>query len=355
MTGDATTDAATPIRTRRVFAATHVVGDGRRIDWAATLGFRHHVWAQGLGVADAMDTAQRGSGLDWPAARELIRRTAAEAGGPLVVGVGTDQLAPGPSTLLRISAAYEEQLAVAAQAGAQPVLMCSRALAATARHADDYAMVYGRLLDQLDGSSKALLHWLGPMFDPQLAGYWGSADLDAATDVVLDLIKAHADRIDGIKVSLLDAEREIRLRRALPAGVRLYTGDDFNYPTLIAGDADGHSDALLGVFDPLAPVAATALRCLDAGDVAGFRALLDPTVELARHLFAAPTQHYKTGVVFLAWLNGHQPQFTMLGDAQRRRSPAHLAELARLAARAGVLTQPDRAAGLCRELLGLSA
>jgi len=344
---------AVPRRTRRVFAAAHVVGDGPRIDWDATLAFRHHLWAHGLGVADAMDTAQRGAGLDWPAARELICRTASEASGDLVVGVGTDQLPPGPATLPDIVAAYEEQLAVAVEAGVQPVLMCSRALADTARGADDYSFVYGRLLDQLDGT--ALLHWLGPMFDPALAGYWGSSDLDQATASVLELINAHVGKVDGIKISLLDAEREVAIRRSLPVGVRLYTGDDYNYPDLIAGDADGHSDALLGVFDPLAPVAAAALRCLDEGDLAGFHARLDPTVELARHLFAAPTQHYKTGVVFLAWLNGHQDRFTMLANAQTLRSREHLAELARLAGSAGVLTRPDRAAALGREYLGGAA
>ena len=341
---------AAPPRTRRVFAAAHVVGDGPRIDWDATMAFRQHIWAHGLGVADAMDTAQRGAGLDWTMARELIRRSAAEASGPLVVGVGTDQLAPGPTTLPDIVAAYEEQLAVAIEVGAQPVLMCSRALAATARGSDDYALVYGGLLRQLDG--KALLHWLGPMFDPELAGYWGSSDLDTATATVLALIDAHVDRVDGIKISLLDASREVRIRRALPAGVRLYTGDDYNYPELIAGDTDGHSDALLGVFDPLAPVAAAALRHLDDGDVAGFHAALDPTVDFARHLFAPPTQHYKTGIVFLAWLNGHQERFTMLGDAQTSRSREHLIELVRLADRAGVLAAPDRAMALSREFFG---
>jgi hypothetical protein len=300
-------------RSRTVFAAAHVVADPAAdrspgapavLDWDATLAFRHHLWALGLGVADAMDTAQRGMGLDWPATRELIRRSGAQAaavGGALCCGVGTDQLAPAaqPHTLTEIGDAYEAQLEVVEQAGAQPVLMCSRALAGVARDPEDYAKVYARLLGQ--AGRPVILHWLGDMFDPALRGYWGGADLDAATASVLAIIREHAAKIDGIKVSLLDAEREVALRRALPAGVRLYTGDDFNFPELIAGDEQGFSHALLGIFDPLAAQAAEALARLDAGDAAGFRAVLDPLVPLARHIFAAPTQHYKTGVVFLAY------------------------------------------------------
>ncbi|MGV9270810.1 dihydrodipicolinate synthase family protein [Kitasatospora sp. NPDC003701] len=357
--------AATPPASRVAYAAAHVVADPlghnapgapAAVDWDTTLAFRRHLWSLGLGVADAMDTAQRGMGLDWPATRELIRRSGAEAraaGGLLACGAGTDQLDPGTHTLATITAAYQEQLTVVEEAGARPILMASRALARTARGADDYLRVYGDLI----GSSArpVILHWLGEMFDPALAGYWGSGDLDTATATVLALIREHADRIDGIKVSLLDAEREVALRRALPAGVRLYTGDDFHYPELVRGDGLGHSDALLGVFDPIAPVAAAALRALDEGDLDRYDALFAPTLPLARHLFAAPTFHYKTGVVFLAWLAGHQEHFTMVGGAQSGRSVPHLVELFRLADAAGVLPDPDRAADRMRRLLAVAA
>jgi uncharacterized protein DUF993 len=340
-----------PARSRIVFAAAHVVADPAadqspggpaQLDWDATLRFRHRLWSLGLGVADALDTAQRGAGLDWPAARELIRRSGAEAqacGGRLCCGAGTDQLPPGRAGLGDIVAAYEEQLDAVEQAGAQPVLMCSRALAASARGPDDYAKVYGTLLGQ--AARPVILHWLGDMFDPALHGYWGAADLDVAADNVLAIIAEHADQVDGIKVSLLDAGREVALRRRLPPGVRLYTGDDFNFAELIAGDEHGFSDALLGVFDPLAAPAALALRALDDGDVASFRAVLDPLVPLARHIFAPPTQYYKTGVVFLAWLSGYQDHFVMVGGQQTGRDRPHLAELFRLAADAGLF--PDAA------------
>ncbi|MFJ9519363.1 dihydrodipicolinate synthase family protein [Kitasatospora sp. NPDC101801] len=339
---------------RIAFAAAHVVADPRgenapgapaAVDWDATLAFRHHLWSLGLGVADAMDTAQRGMGLDWAATKELITRSGAEArtvGGRLACGVGTDQLTSPDASLAQILAAYEEQLAVVEEAGAQPILMASRALAAAADGPEDYLHVYGRLLSQ--SREPVILHWLGEMFDPALAGYWGSADLDRATGTVLDLIREHADRIDGIKVSLLAADHEIALRRALPEGVRLYTGDDFNYPQLIRGDELGHSHALLGIFDPIAPVAAAALRALDAGDLDGYDRLLAPTLPLARHLFAAPTYHYKTGIVFLAWLAGHQGHFTMVAGAQSGRSVPHLIELSRLAEAAGILPDPVLAA-----------
>ncbi|MGW6919123.1 dihydrodipicolinate synthase family protein [Kitasatospora sp. NPDC054939] len=354
-----------PPASRIAYAAAHVVADPlggnapgapAAVDWEATLAFRRHLWSLGLGVADAMDTAQRGMGLDWPATRELITCSGAEAraaGGLLACGVGTDQLAPGTHTVETIVSAYEEQLAVVEDAGARPILMASRALAAGARGADDYLRVYDHLIKQ--SRHPVVLHWLGEMFDPALAGYWGSADLDEATATVLTLIHEHADRIDGIKVSLLDAEREIALRRALPAGVRLYTGDDFHYPQLIRGDELGHSDALLGVFDPIAAVAAAALHALDAGDLDRYDALFAPTLPLARHLFAAPTCHYKTGVVFLAWLAGHQDHFTMVGGAQSGRSLTHLVELFRLADAAGVLPDPDLAADRMRRLLAVAA
>ena len=341
---------------RTVFAAAHVVADPGAdnapgapavLDWDATLAFRHHLWSLGLGVADAMDTAQRGMGLDWPATRELIRRSGAEArsvGGLLCCGVGTDQLAATPAdhSLTEIGDAYEAQLEIVEQAGAQPVLMCSRALAAVARGPEDYAAVYSRILEQT--GRPVILHWLGDMFDPALRGYWGSADLGTAIDSVLAIIRDHAARIDGIKLSLLDADREIALRRALPAGVRLYTGDDFNFPALIAGDEQGHSHALLGVFDPLATQAADALGRLDAGDVPGFRAVLDPLVPLARHLFAAPTQFYKTGVVFLAYLAGHQEHFRMIDRQETGRDAAHLSTLYGMALHAGILPDPELAA-----------
>ncbi|GLZ46902.1 hypothetical protein Acsp06_30870 [Actinomycetospora sp. NBRC 106375] len=346
---------------RVAYAAAHVVADpladntpGRPavLDWDATLAFRHHLWRQGLGVADAMDTAQRGAGLDWAATTELIRRSAAEAatvGGALVCGAGTDQLPPGPHDLATIRRAYTEQLAVVTDAGATPVIMCSRALAAAARGPDDYAAVYGALLDQVQ--EPVLLHWLGPAFDPALEGYWGSADLDLATKGLLAIIGEHADRVDGVKISLLDADREIGLRRALPAGVRCYTGDDFHYPELIAGDELGHSDALLGVFDAIAPAAAAALEALDAGDRDGYARLFAPTVPLARWIFDAPTFHYKTGIVFLAWLAGHQSHFTMVGGMQSARSLPHLGELFVLADRAGLLPDPEVAADRMQLLL----
>ncbi|GAA3395446.1 dihydrodipicolinate synthase family protein [Streptomyces roseoviridis] len=352
-----------PFTSRTVFSAAHVVADPyadttpdspAAVDWDATLAFRRHLWAHGLGVAEAMDTAQRGMGLDWTGAAELIRRSAAEAkavGGSIACGVGTDQLTAG--SLAEIRAAYEEQLAVVEESGAQAILMASRALAAEAKDPEDYAEVYGHLLRQ--ASEPVILHWLGPMFDPALEGYWGSADLDAATDVFLEVIAAHPDKVDGIKVSLLDAGREVALRRRLPDGVRCYTGDDFHYPELIAGEepsAGGRfSHALLGVFDPLGPLAAEAVRVLDTGDRDGFRKLLDPTVPLARHLFQAPTRFYKTGVVFLAWLAGHQDHFTMVGGLQSARSLPHLARAYELADGLGLFPDPALAESRMRSLL----
>ncbi|MGA5327728.1 dihydrodipicolinate synthase family protein [Streptomyces griseoincarnatus] len=352
-----------PLTSRTVFSAAHVVADPyadttpdspAAVDWDATLAFRRHLWAHGLGVAEAMDTAQRGMGLDWAGAAELIRRSAAEAkavGGRIACGVGTDQLTGGPATLAEVRAAYEEQLAVVEESGAQAILMASRALAATAQGPEDYLEVYGHLLRQ--AAEPVILHWLGPMFDPALEGYWGSSGLDAATDTFLDVIAAHPDKVDGVKVSLLDARREIDLRRRLPKGVRCYTGDDFHYPDLIAGDDQGFSHALLGIFDPLGPLAAEAVRVLDTGDTDGFRALLDPTVELSRHLFQAPTRFYKTGVVFLAWLAGHQRHFTMVGGLQSARSLPHLARAYELADGLGLFPDPKLAEDRMRTLLRL--
>ncbi|NLU70411.1 dihydrodipicolinate synthase family protein [Streptomyces sp. HNM0574] len=357
------TEVAQPPRARAVFAAAHVVADPyaetspdgpARLDWEATLAFRRHLWAHGLGVAEAMDTAQRGMGLDWAGAAGLIRRSAAEAravGGALVCGAGTDQLPPGTADLAAVRAAYEEQLEVVEAAGARAVLMASRALAAAARGPEDYAGVYGHLLRQ--AAEPVVLHWLGPMFDPALTGYWGSPDLDEATAAFLRVVATHPEKVDGVKVSLLDPGRERALRRALPAGVRCYTGDDFHYPELVEGNAEGFSDALLGVFDPLAPLAARAVRHLDTGGTAAFRAVLDPTVPLARHLFAAPTRYYKTGVVLLAWLAGFQEHFVMAGGLQSARSLPHLARAYELADGIGLFPDPGLARHRMRQLLDL--
>ncbi|MCQ4080854.1 dihydrodipicolinate synthase family protein [Streptomyces sp. RB6PN25] len=345
---------ASGFHSRIAYAAAHVVADPYAentpgspavLDWERTLAFRHELWRWGFGVAEAMDTAQRGMGLDWPTAAELIRRSAAEArsvGGRIVAGVATDQLTAPAPTLDQVTVAYLEQLSVAEDAGATPVIMASRALAAAARTPEDYLAVYDTVLSQASGP--VVLHWLGEMFDPQLKGYWGSDDLDSATETVLALLRTHATRVDGIKLSLLEADRERALRSRLPHGVRLYTGDDFHYCDLIRGDGQGHSDALLGVFAAIAPAASQALQGLDAGDHDAFQAAMEPTVPLGRHLFAAPTFHYKTGVVFLAWLNGHQDHFTMVGGGHSARSLIHLGELFRLADRAGVLRDPDLAA-----------
>ncbi|MEU0244560.1 dihydrodipicolinate synthase family protein [Streptomyces sp. NPDC006235] len=357
----------TPFTSRTVYSAAHVVADPyadvspdspAAVDWDATLAFRRHLWSQGLGVAEAMDTAQRGMGLDWAGAAELIRRSAAEAksvGGLIACGVGTDQLSATeigyPHSLAEIRAAYEEQLAVVEESGARAILMASRALAAVAKGPEDYLEVYGHLLRQ--ASEPVILHWLGPMFDPALEGYWGATDLDAATHTFLDVIAAHPDKVDGIKVSLLDAQREIDIRRRLPQGVRCYTGDDFNYPELIAGDEQGFSHALLGIFDPLGPLAAEAVRVLDTGNTQGFRDLLDPTVGLSRHLFQTPTRFYKTGVVFLAWLAGHQSHFTMVGGLQSARSLPHLAKAYELADGLGLFPDPKLAEERMKNLLSV--
>jgi hypothetical protein len=354
---------AAPAASRIAYAAAHVVADPlaenvpgapAALDWDATLAFRHHLWRHGLGVAEAMDTAQRGMGLDYPAVRELVRRSANEAhsvGGRIVAGVATDQL-DGPATVQQVLDAYREQLHDVLSTGAVPVIMCSRHLAAAASSSDDYVSVYSALLSEVD--SPVLLHWLGPMFDPMLTGYWGATDLSAAADTVLALLKDHASVVDGVKMSLLDADFEVELRRKLPPGVRMYTGDDFNYPSLIAGDEQGYSDALLGVFAAIAPAVAPALGELDKGSVDGFRALLDPTVPLARHLFGAPTQYYKTGIVFLSWLSGHQQHFTMVGGLQSGRSVTHLAKLLVLADEAGLLPHADLAAARARSFFAVA-
>ncbi|TCC12518.1 dihydrodipicolinate synthase family protein [Kribbella soli] len=352
-----------PARSRLAFAAAHVVADPLGdnspgapavIDWEHTLEFRRHLWSLGLSVAEAMDTAQRGMGLDWKATQELIRRSAAEApDGRIAVGVGTDQLATdGTHPLDAVIAAYEEQLAVAEDAGAQPIMMASRALCAAAESPDDYRKVYDRLLTQ--STRPVVLHWLGSMFDPALDGYWGSASVDAAADTVVELINDNVSKVDGIKISLLDASKEVALRNRLPEGVRLYTGDDFNYPELIRGDGERHSDALLGIFAAIAPAAAAALKALDDGDLETYEKVFAPTVPLARQIFSAPTYYYKTGIAFLAWLNGFQPGFTMVGGLQTGRSLPHLADTFRLADQAGVLTNPELAVDRFRQLLRVS-
>jgi hypothetical protein len=355
---------ATPLRSRVMLAAAHVVADPladntpgspAALDWDATLACRRHLWRYGLGVAEAMDTAQRGMGLDWPAARELIKRSAAEAaatGGRLACGAGTDQLTGPARGLDEIVAAYEEQCEAVEGAGAQVVLMASRALAALARGPGDYHHVYDRVLRQ--ASRPVIVHWLGPAFDPALQGYWGHTDLDAAAGCLLQIVTEHAGRVDGVKVSLLDAGREVALRRRLPDGVRLFTGDDFHYADLILGDDQGHSDALLGVLGAIAPAASGGRQARDAGETARYQAILAPTVPLARHMFGEPTRYYKTGVVFLAWLAGRQGHFRMAGGLESARSVPHLVRLFVLADRAGLLPDPELAATRMRHFLAVA-
>jgi hypothetical protein len=356
---------------RIAYSAAHVVADPRAaidpwlqcaIDWDATIAYRRHLWSLGLGVAEAMDTAQRGMGLDWPTSLELIRRSldaARDMPGALIAsGCGTDHLALEEARDIdQVIAAYELQMAAIERLGGKLIVMASRALARVARSPADYERVYDRILRQ--ARQPVILHWLGDMFDPALAGYWGSADADAAMDTALGIIAAHADKVDGIKISLLDKDKEIAMRRRLPAGVRMYTGDDFNYAELIAGDGSGsapehgQSDALLGIFDAIAPAAAAALGALAQGNAERFHAILGPTVPLSRHIFAAPTRFYKTGVVFMAWLNGHQSHFTMVGGQQSTRAISHLAELFRLADAANLLEQPDLAVRRMKTLLAI--
>lgn len=343
------------VHSRVAYAAAHVVGNPLvdanapavlQLDWEATLAYRRYLWSYGLSVAEAMDTAQRGMGLDWPAAQELIRRSVAEAraygGAGIACGAGTDQLrlTSSPSiTLSDVVRAYEEQCSFIEGKGGRIILMASRALAACAKGPDDYTQIYSKILSQV--AHPVILHWLGEMFDPALSGYWGYRDIDAAMEVCLEIIEQHAAKIDGIKISLLNSEREITMRRRLPKGVRMYTGDDFHYPELIRGDEQGYSHALLGIFDAIAPAAAAAFQALDAKDMQRYEAILAPTVPLSRHIFQAPTYSYKTGIVFLAYLNGHQPHFRMLAGMESMRSIVHLAELFTLADQAGLLLNPE--------------
>lgn len=356
--------SATPFN-RIAYAAAHVVADplamtdpweSPAIDWERTLAFRHHLWSLGFRVAEAMDTSQRGMGFDWENARELIRRSLAEAktvpGADLASGAGTDHLSPAVHhTVDDIIGAYEEQFGFVEGLGGRAIMMASRALAAVARGPDDYVAVYDRILSQ--ASDKVVLHWLGDMFDPALKNYWGAADFESALTTVLAIIETHKSKIEGIKISLLDAEKEVLLRNRLPDGVLMYTGDDFNYAELIAGDGQRHSHALLGIFDAIAPVANAALGRLTEGDVAAFHTLMGPTVPLSRTMFQAPTQYYKAGVVFMAWLNGHQDHFTMVGGMQSARGILHYAQIFRLADQAGLLGDPDRAVARMKSLCAM--
>ena len=342
---------------RIVLSAAHVVADpladGDAIDWDATLAYRHYLAGMGLGIAEAMDTAQRGMGLDWRTALELIRRTRASLGDdsvPVFNGCGTDHLDPAPThTLDDVIGAYKQQMDAIQQLGGRLILMASRALARVATTPDDYLYVYRQVLAHAE--QPVVLHWLGDMFDPELAGYWGTSELTAARDIALEVIRESAAKVDGIKISLLDAQREIDMRRLLPAGVKMYTGDDFNYPELIAGDEAGFSHALLGIFDAIAPAAAHALAALAGGERERFLAILAPTVPLSRHIFKAPTRYYKTGVVFLAYLNGHQQHMKMLAGHQAMRALPYFAETFRLADAAGLLRDPDDAVARMRRFM----
>lgn len=348
---------------RVAFAAAHVAvdpfaenvpGAPAVVDWETTLAFRRHLFRYGMGVAEAMDTAQRNMGIDWPAVQELVTRSAAQAkefGARIASGAGTDH----KTTLDTVDAvrdAYLEQIEFVEGAGSQVIIMASRHLAAVAQGADDYLKVYDTLLTQV--SEPVVLHWLGEAFDPNLKGYWGSSDVATATATFVDLIKSHADKVDGVKVSLLSAEHEIGLRKVLPEGVRLYTGDDFNYPELIRGDGELHSDALLGAFAAIAPAASAALAALDDNDLERYDAEMNPTLELSRHIFEAPTFYYKTGIAFMAWLSGLQEGFTMIGGLQSARSITHLSKLFALANEAQLLPDPGLAAQRLKLVLATS-
>ncbi|WP_010274656.1 dihydrodipicolinate synthase family protein [Paenibacillus senegalensis] len=350
---------------RIAFSAAHVVCDPfadtdplhqSRIDWEATLAYRHHLWSYGLAVAEAMDTAQRGMGLNWSHSKELISRSIAEArtvGGRIACGAGTDHLAPGPQvTLADVQAAYEEQVGFVEGEGGQVILMASRALAACAKSPEDYVKVYGNILRQV--KQPVILHWLGDMFDPALTGYWGFSDDHEAMEICLQVIRENSSKVDGIKISLLDAGKEIKMRRQLPENVKMYTGDDFNYPELIQGDEQGYSHALLGIFDAIAPAAAHAIHALDAGNLDEYHRLMEPTVALSRHIFQKPTYAYKTGIVFMAYLNGYQNHFRMIAGAEGFRSILHLSELFVLADQAGLLKDPELAVVRMNRALALA-
>jgi hypothetical protein len=346
--------------TRIAYAAAHVVADplspkepwlDAAIDWEATIAYRRHLSSWGFGIAEAMDTAQRGMGLDWTNSLELIRRTLASVAGAVVAsGAGTDHLT-GAASVSEVISAYEMQCTAIEKMGGRIILMASRALAASAKSPDDYARVYDRILGQV--KEPVIIHWLGEMFDPALAGYWGKQDHYQAMDICLSVIEKNKNKVDGIKISLLDKDKEIAMRRKLPQGVRMYTGDDFNFAELIEGDAQGYSDALLGIFDSIAPAASQALTFLSENQNAEYHETLAPTVPLSRHIFKSPTRFYKTGVVFMAWLNGHQEHFVMVGGQQSARNVLHLAELFRLADAAGLLADPGLACKRMKQLLSL--
>jgi hypothetical protein len=347
--------------TRVAYAAAHVAADpfstkepwlDAAIDWDATIAYRRHLSSWGFGIAEAMDTAQRGMGLDWTNSLELIRRTLESVPGAVVAsGAGTDHLQANAS-IAEVISAYEMQCEAIEKLNGRIILMASRVLAASAKSPDDYARVYDRILGQV--REPVIIHWLGEMFDPALAGYWGKKDHYEAMDVCLEVLNRNRSKVDGIKISLLDKDKEIAMRRKLPKGVRMYTGDDFNFAELIEGDAQGHSDALLGIFDSIAPAASQALTFLSEKQNAKYHETLAPTVPLARHIFKAPTRFYKTGVVFMAWLNGHQEHFVMVGGQQSARNVLHFAELFRLADAAGLLQDPDRACRRMKQLLAVN-
>ncbi|ABQ61879.1 MULTISPECIES: dihydrodipicolinate synthase family protein [Brucella] len=350
---------------RIAYAAAHVVSDPLKdtrpwndpaIDWEATMAFRHHLWGLGFRVAEAMDTSQRGMGLNWAGAQELIRRSLAEArtvtGADLASGAGTDHLDPAEAKNLEdVVKAYETQAGFIEKHGGRFILMASRALARIAKSPDDYAKVYGRILAQ--AREKVVLHWLGDMFDPQLKAYWGSERFEDALNTVIGIIEANRDKVEGIKISLLEERYELALRNRLPEGVLCFTGDDFNYAPLIEGDGNRHSHALLGIFDAVAPQASAAMTALANGDTRRFRAIIEPTVPLSRKIFEAPTQYYKAGIVFLAWLNGHQTHFTMPAGMQSTRGILHYADIFRLADQANVLDRPDLATRRMKKLLAI--
>ena len=352
-----------PFLSRVLYAAAHVVadetadnGEGKPavVDWDKTLAFRHHLWSYGFGVAEAMDTAQRGFGLDWEATKELIRRSVDESKkvkGLIACGAGTDQLGDDYSGLGLddVIAAYEEQINYVESCGGRIILMASRALAAVARNGDDYIKVYGHLLSKV--KEPIILHWLGDMFDPKLEGYWGSKNWREAGATLLKIIDQNKSKVDGMKMSLLDADKEIELRRQLPDDVKMYTGDDFNYDVLIKEDEQGFSHGLLGIFDPIAPAAAAAMQALEAGDLETYDHIFAPTVPLSRHIFEAPTFYYKTGIVFMAYLNGQQDHFKMVGGLEDKRSLEHLVELFKLADKAGLLSQPELAIDRMKSIL----
>ncbi len=350
---------------REVFAAAHVVASPTlsprnsarsAIDWDSTLAYRDYLWDLGFGVAEALDTAQRGMGVDWSDSLELINRSVAHAksrgNSPIVCGAGTDQLSVSTGlTLQDVTDAYLEQCEAIEAVGGKVVLMASRALVFCARTPDDYLKVYSTVLSQL--REPAILHWLGEMFDPLLHGYWGSKHFSKAAATCLQVIASNQDKVRGIKISLLSLDKEIELRKKLPESVRMFTGDDFNYPELIAGDSMSYSHALLGIFDAIAPVAAVALTHLAQGNEDAFFNTLNPTVPLSRLIFSAPTKYYKTGITFIAYLNGHQDHFSMIGGYESARDLEHLSELVRLADCCGVLVDPDLAAERVQKVLGM--